>query len=38
MAQYGVLGGCKPYFDFKNAIHNKLGFFEATRGQNTGQK
>ena len=32
IAQYGKPGACEPYFDFKNAIHDKLGcFFEAAR-------
>ena len=38
MAQYGVLEGCKLYFDFKNAIHNQLGCPEASKGQTRGQK
>ena len=38
MAQYGVLEGCKLYFDFENAIHDQFGCPEASKGQTRGQK
>ena len=36
VAQCGAFGACELYLDCKNAIHNKLGCPEATRGQNRG--
>ena len=38
MAQYSKLGAYELYFDFKNAIHNKIGCFEVIEGHNRGQK
>ena len=37
MTQYGILGACEPKFDCRNAIHDRLGCPEASKGQNRGQ-
>ena len=38
MAQYGELGACQPYFNYKNGIHHQFECLEASTGQNMGQK
>ena len=38
MVQYGVLGACQPYSDFRNATYGQVGCPEASRSQNRGQK
>ena len=32
MAQYGLLGACQLYYNYKNAIHHQFKCFEAKIG------
>ena len=38
MAQYSKLGAYELYFDIKNAIYDKIGCYEAIKGENKDQK